>query len=61
MIVYGNMEEYFASELSTIDLNDKRLNKRAVLIGNTLIKSPGSCVQEIFADKNEARSAYDFF
>lgn len=52
---------FFTTEFSTLDLKDKRLVKRAIEIGNTLFKSPGSCIQEVFRSKNEARCAYDFF
>ena len=53
--------EFFNAEFANLDLNDARLKRRAVFIGNELIKSPGSCIQEIFATKNEARCSYDFF
>lgn len=58
MASYSN---FFDSEFANVDLNDKRLNKRAASIGNNLLSSPGSCIQEVFATKNNARCAYDFF
>lgn len=53
--------EFFNNEFSNLDLKDARLTRRAISIGNSLIKSPGSCIQEVFSSKNEARCAYDFF
>jgi hypothetical protein len=52
---------FFKTEFSTLDLKDKRLLNRAIEIGNTLLSSPGSCIQEVFPSKNDARCAYDFF
>jgi hypothetical protein len=56
-----NYTEFFDNEFINIDLKDKRLNDRAISIGNKLLRSPGSCIQEVFATKNDARCAYDFF
>lgn len=53
--------EFFNNEFSNLDLKDIRLTKRAISIGNSLLRSPGSCIQEVFSSKNEARCAYDFF
>ncbi|HCU6011347.1 TPA: IS4 family transposase [Legionella pneumophila] len=53
--------EFFNTEFIDLKIKDVRLIKRAKLIGNRLIRSPGSCIQEIFDEKNEARCAYDFF
>ena len=53
--------EFFTQEFSNLDLKDSRLVRRAVSIGNTLLSSPGSCIQEVFTSKKEARCAYDFF
>lgn len=53
--------EFFTREFSSLDLKDVRLTRRAISIGNTLLRSPGSCIQEIFSSKNDARCAYDFF
>ena len=55
------MLQYFNNEFKDLDLNDKRLNNRAITIGNTLLHSPGSCIQEVFSSKEDARCAYDFF
>lgn len=53
--------KFFTREFASLDLKDVRLTRRAMTIGNTLIRSPGSCIQEVFSSKNEARCAYDFF
>jgi len=52
---------FFDQEFANLDLRDKRLGERATTIGNSLIRSPGSCIQEVFVTKNDARCAYDFF
>ncbi len=52
---------FFTKEFSSLDLRDIRLARRAIEVGNALLRSPGSCIQEVFASKNEARCAYDFF
>ncbi|UTW42938.1 hypothetical protein KFE69_02010 [bacterium SCSIO 12844] len=52
---------FFEEELSSINLNDARLNKRAFKIGDNLLSNPGSCIQSLTDDKNEARCPYDFF
>lgn len=52
---------FFDQEFSNIDLRDERPTKRAISIGNNLIRSPGSCIQEVFITRNDARCAYDFF
>ena len=51
---------FFDQEFTNLDLRDKRLGERATTIGNSLIRSPGSCIQEVFVTKNDARCAYDF-
>ena len=51
---------FFDQEFSNVDLKDKRLTKRAISIVNSLIRSPWSCIQEVFVTKNEARCTYDF-
>ena len=56
-----SFSNFFDNEFLNIDLKDERLNRRAVVIGNSLMRSPGSCIQEVIASKNEARCAYDFF
>jgi len=52
---------FFDDEFSNINLNDSRLNSRAISIGNSFIQYPGSCIQEVMLSKNQARCAYDFF
>ena len=52
---------FFADELSNLTLKDKRLINRAKVIGTKLLRSPGSCIQEVFSCQNSARCAYDFF
>lgn len=56
-----SVTRFFDDEFSNIDLNDSRLNNRAISIGNSLIQYPGSCIQEVMLSKNQARCAYDFF
>ena len=56
-----SITKFFDDEFSNIDLNDSRLNNRAISIGNSFIQYPGSCIQEVMLSKNEARCAYDFF
>lgn len=51
---------YIESEFGDIKLKDKRLTNRLKRIGMSLIKSPGSCIQEVMASKTEARATYDF-
>lgn len=56
-----SFSNFFDQEFSNIDLKDERLTKRAIAIGNRLVRMPGSCIQEVFGSKNEARCVYDFF
>jgi hypothetical protein len=56
-----SVTRFFDDEFSNINLNDSRLNSRAVTIGNSFIQYPGSCIQEVMLSKNQARCAYDFF
>ena len=56
-----SVTSFFDDEFSNIDLNDYRLNNRAISIGNSFIQYPGSCIQEVMLSKNQARCAYDFF
>src|SRR3990167_6205794 len=39
--------EFFTQEFSNLALKDSRLVRRAVSIGNALLSSPGSCIQEV--------------
>ena len=41
-----SVTRFFDDEFSNIDLNDSRLNNRAISIGNSFIQYPGSCIQE---------------
>jgi len=61
MLSSGTAEEFFASEFSTLDLGDKRLNARAARIGVALQKRPTSCIKRLCVEKSEMRQAYDFF
>jgi hypothetical protein len=61
MLGYVRTDDYFDQEFNNLNLKDKRLNRRAIFIGNELLRSPGSCIQEVVDNKNRARAAYDFF
>ena len=56
-----SVTSFFDDEFSNINLNDTRLNSRAINIGNSLVQYPGSCIQKVMPSKNQARCAYDFF
>ena len=56
-----SVTSFFDNEFSSINLNDTRLNSRAINIGNSFIQYPGSCIQQVMSSKNQARCAYDFF
>lgn len=55
------IRKFFDQEFANIKLNDSRLSKRAITIGNNLIENPDSCIQTMMKTKNQARCAYDFF
>ena len=57
----GTTSEFIANEFKSLVLKDKRLNKRAQDILNTLQRKLGSCIRRLFIDSREARQAYDFF
>lgn len=57
----GTAEAFFSSELSTLDLRDNRLNKRAKNISVALQHNLTSCIRRLYTDPAEARQAYDFF
>jgi len=57
----GTSIEFFTDEFDTLNLKDKRLNKRAKNIFVTLQNKLGSCIRRLFIDSKEARQAYDFF
>src|ERR1700751_5170416 len=61
MLGFGTHEEFFVEEFNQFYWADKRLEKRAIKIAQRLLEFPGSCIQEVFQDKHEARAAYDFF
>jgi hypothetical protein len=52
---------FFLSELSTLDLKDKRLNIRAKNIFTAMQKRVTTCVRRLFYDAKESRQAYDFY
>lgn len=57
----GSSEDFFAKELESLHLKDKRLNNRAKEIFVTLQSKLGSCIRRLFTDHQKARQAYDFF
>ena len=57
----GTSAEFFAKEFSSLNVKDKRLNRRAEKIFVELQSKLSSCVRRIFTDANDARQAYDFF
>jgi hypothetical protein len=57
----GTTAEFIATEFGGLILKDKRLNKRAASILDTLQRKLGSCIRRLFTDAQEARQAYDFF
>ena len=57
----GTTSEFIANEFNSLVLKDKRLNKRAQDILNTLQRKLGSCIRRLFIDSREARQDYDFF
>lgn len=60
-IGFGTTEEFFASEFATLDLRDKRLNKRALQIFKSFQSRLTSCVKRLFVEEKDMRQAYDFF
>lgn len=58
---FGTTEEYFSKEFESLDLNDKRLNKRALKIFKSLQGRLTSCIRRLFIDEKDMRQAYDFF
>lgn len=61
MLGQGTSEEFYKNEFKTLDLKDKRLNKRAMYIGEHLQKRLTSCIKRLFIDRKDMRQAYDFF
>jgi len=57
----GTTKEFVTNEFQELDLKDKRLDKRAKSIFETLQKKLGSCVRRVFIEPRDARQAYDFF
>lgn len=57
----GTTMEFVAKELSTLEIKDKRLLKRAQIILEGLQKKLCSTVNRLFLSPQEARQAYDFF
>lgn len=60
-IGYGTTEEFFLSEFEALNLKDKRLNKRALILFKALQSRLTSCVRRLFTDEKDMRQAYDFF
>ena len=54
-------ETFFGKEFKGLNLKDRRLDKRAITIGNRLLQNPTSCIQSLMNDKDDARCSYDFF
>jgi hypothetical protein len=57
----GSTEEFVTKEFELLELNDKRLNKRAKMLLETLQKTFTSCVRRMSTDTKDIRQAYDFF
>jgi hypothetical protein len=57
----GTAKEFVSKEFNSINLNDKRLDKRALTIYEYLQKNLTTCIRRLFADPKDARQAYDFF
>jgi Transposase DNA-binding len=57
----GTTEEFIDSELSTLNLRDKRLVLRAKRILSALQRNLTSCIKRLFIDECELEQAYDFF
>ena len=60
-IGYGSTTEFVLSEFETLNLGDKRLNNRALIIFKALQAQLTTCVRRLFTSDKEARQAYDFF
>ena len=60
-IGYGTTEEFFTSEFNTLNLKDKRLDKRALRIFKSLQARLTSCIKRLFIEEKDMRQAYDFF
>ena len=61
MLGTGTTEEFVHTEFSKLNLNDKRLNNRALLVYKALQMRLTSCIKRLFTDAKEMRQAYDFF
>lgn len=61
MLGAGTTTEFYQNEFKTLDLKDKRLNKRAHYIGECLQKRLTSCIKRLFINPKDMRQAYDFF
>lgn len=57
----GTANEFVSNEFKKLNLNDKRLDKRAKSIFQILQQRLGSCIRRVFIEPTEARQAYDFF
>ena len=57
----GTATEFLAEEFSNLNLGDKRLNNRALVIFEAMQKNLTSCIRRLFTQRKDARQAYDFF
>lgn len=57
----GSTEEFISNEFKSLELKDKRLNKRAEKILGMLQKNLTSCVRRMSSDSKDIRQTYDFF
>jgi transposase-like protein len=57
----GSTEEFVSKEFASLELKDKRLNKRAKTILKTLQNTLTTCVRRMSADSKDVRQTYDFF
>ncbi|HEX4044642.1 MAG TPA: transposase DNA-binding-containing protein [Gammaproteobacteria bacterium] len=57
----GNTEEFISREFKSLELKDKRLNKRAKKVLEMLQKNLTSCVRRMSSDSKDIRQTYDFF
>jgi len=57
----GSIEEFAAQEFATLNLNDKRLNRRAREIFKSMQCRLTSTVRRLCIEPKAARQAYDFF
>lgn len=57
----GTVQEFIVNEFQSLNLKDKRLEKRAKEILISLQKNPTTCFRRLYSTQNDTRQAYDFF